>query len=169
MPYTPQEWNNDDPTTPLSAARLTHIEEGIADATDAAEAAPAWGDLTGIPAALTSPPAAGTPGIRALGTGATQAAAGNHTHTIANVANLQDALDGKQAAGSYAAASHTHDIADVTSLQDALDGKQAAGSYAAASHTHAFSALTGSVDGATGATLQAILEDLAARLTALEP
>jgi hypothetical protein len=141
MPYTPQEWNNDDPTTPLSAARLTHIEEGIADATDAAEAAPAWGDLTGIPAALTSPPAAGTPGIRALGTGATQAAAGNHTH----------------------------DIEDVANLQDALDGKQAAGSYAAASHTHAFSALAGSVDGATGANLQAILEDLGARLTALEP
>jgi hypothetical protein len=33
----------------------------------------------------------------------------SHTHTIANVTGLQDALDGKQAAGSYAASSHTHD------------------------------------------------------------
>ena len=30
MAYTPQEWRNDDPATPLSAARLTHIEQGIA-------------------------------------------------------------------------------------------------------------------------------------------
>ena len=31
---------------------------------------------------------------------------------------------------------HTHAISDVTGLQTALDGKQAAGSYAASSHTH---------------------------------
>lgn len=30
MAYTKQTWNNDDPSTPLSAARLTHIEDGIA-------------------------------------------------------------------------------------------------------------------------------------------
>lgn len=70
------------------------------------------------------------------------AAATSHTHTIANVTGLQAALDGKQAAGSYAAASHTHTIADVTGLQTALDGKQAAGSYAAASHTHAWGDIT---------------------------
>lgn len=29
MPYTPQTWNNDDPATPLSAERLTHMELGI--------------------------------------------------------------------------------------------------------------------------------------------
>lgn len=34
--------------------------------------------------------------------------------------------------GAFAAAVHTHSIADVTGLQDALDGKQAAGSYATA-------------------------------------
>ena len=28
--YTPQEWRNGDPSTPLSAARLNHIEQGIA-------------------------------------------------------------------------------------------------------------------------------------------
>ena len=32
MAYTPQEWRNDDETTPLSAGRLTHIEEGISGA-----------------------------------------------------------------------------------------------------------------------------------------
>jgi hypothetical protein len=68
----------------------------------------AYADLTGIPASFT--PSA-------------------HVHTIANVTGLQTALDGKQAAGSYAAAVHGHVIADVTGLQTALDGKQAAGSY----------------------------------------
>lgn len=66
-----------------------------------------------------------------------------HTHAIADVTGLQTALDGKQAAGSYAAAAHGHSIADVTGLQAALDGKQAAGSYAAASHTHVISDVTG--------------------------
>lgn len=40
-----------------------------------------------------------------------------HTHTIANITGLQDALNGK------AASSHTHTIANVTGLQAALDGK----------------------------------------------
>ena len=70
-------------------------------------------------------------------------AASSHTHIIGDVTGLQTALDGKQAAGSYAAASHTHTIANVTGLQTALDGKQAAGSYAAASHTHTIANVTG--------------------------
>jgi len=37
---------------------------------------------------------------------------------------------------TFTPSSHTHAISDVTGLQTALDGKQAAGSYAAASHTH---------------------------------
>ena len=41
-----------------------------------------------------------------------------------------------------AATTHSHAIADVTGLQSALDGKQAAGSYAAATHTHAASDIT---------------------------
>lgn len=52
-----------------------------------------------------------------------------HSHIIGDVTGLQTALDGKQAAGSYAASVHTHVIADVTGLQTALDGKQATGSY----------------------------------------
>ena len=103
----------------------------------------AYGDLSGLPI---------------LGTAAAAAtedfAAAAHTHTIANVTGLQAALDGKQAAGSYAtaaqgaladsavqpgdigtaaaadtgdfaAAAHTHSIANVTGLQAALDAKQA--------------------------------------------
>ena len=77
-----------------------------------------------------------------------------HGHTtFADITGLQDALDAKQAAGSYAlsshnhngvyqaagsyaAAVHTHVITDVTGLQSALDGKQASGSYALTSHNH---------------------------------
>jgi hypothetical protein len=74
----------------------------------------------------------------------------SHTHTIANVTNLQTALDGKQASGSYAPATgiapsaitgtavittdsrlsdartpttHTHTITNVTNLQTELDSK----------------------------------------------
>src|SRR3546814_2414253 len=71
-------------------------------------------------------------------------AALEHVHSIANITGLQLALDGKQAAGSYAAASHTHSIANVSGLQSALDGKQAAGSYAASNHTHTTLTITGS-------------------------
>jgi hypothetical protein len=49
-------------------------------------------------------------------------------------------ITGKPA--TFAPSAHAHVIADVTGLQTALDGKQAAGSYAAASHTHTASAIT---------------------------
>lgn len=58
------------------------------------------------------------------------AAAASHTHSIANVTDLQTALDGK------AAASHSHAISDVNNLQTTLDGK------AAKSHTHSASEIT---------------------------
>lgn len=83
---------------------------------------PTWAQVTGKPTTFT--PSA-------------------HSHAIADVTGLQGALDGKQAAGSYAAASHSHSIGDVTGLQSALDGKQAAGSYASVSHTHDYLPLTG--------------------------
>lgn len=79
-------------------------------------------------------------GLSGGGTGATTAAqarsniaaaAASHTHTIANVTNLQATLDGK------APASHTHTIANVANLQATLDGK------AAASHTHTIAQVTG--------------------------
>lgn len=46
----------------------------------------AWDDVTGVPAALTAAQAAGTASIRAIGTTATTAAAGNHTHTGSQIA-----------------------------------------------------------------------------------
>lgn len=72
----------------------------------------------------------------ALSTGLAGKANASHTHTIANVTDLQAALDGKQPKGSYATTTaltdglagkantaHTHTIANVTDLQDALNGK----------------------------------------------
>lgn len=53
-------------------------------------------------------------------------ATSSHTHTIAQISNLQTILDSK------ASASHTHTIANITGLQSALDGK------AASVHTHSY-------------------------------
>src|SRR5690606_16420680 len=90
-------------------------------------------------------------------------AAASHTHTAAQVTDLDvDAVEGLTAElVGKADASPTHDIADVTSLQDALDGKQAAGSYAAASHTHTAAQVDVAADaenGLSAGTLQAALE-----------
>lgn len=43
-----------------------------------------------------------------------------HNHAIADVTGLQDALDGKQPAGSYAAATHNHTAAQITDLNSTL-------------------------------------------------
>jgi hypothetical protein len=51
-------------------------------------------------------------------------------------AHISGDLDVDGTITGYAPSSHAHAIADVTGLQSALDGKQAAGSYAAASHEH---------------------------------
>ena len=66
-----------------------------------------------------------------------------HTHEIAGVSGLQDALDGKVDSDDLttelakkADATHTHAIADVTDLQTTLDGK------AAATHTHTVADIT---------------------------
>ena len=119
------------------------------------------GDVTGLQAALDSKQAAGTyatlvdgkvpeaqlPPIVTTWEGLTGKPStfppSTHSHAIADVTGLQTALDGKQAAGSYAAAVHAHAIADVTGLQTALDGKQVAGSYAASVHTHTIANVTG--------------------------
>lgn len=78
---------------------------------------------------------------------------GPHIHQIIDVTGLEAALDGKQAAGSYALIAHNHDgvyqpvgdyadevhshtIDGVTGLQATLDGKQPAGSYSLTSHDH---------------------------------
>lgn len=117
----------------------THEWEDITDAPEA----PTWTTLSGKPA--TFPPT--------IGTTASTAAAGNHTHTISDVDDLQAELDGKQAAGSYAPASHTHTIANVSGLQAALDGK------AASDHVHDVTEIGG---------LEDTLDVLEQRIAALE-
>lgn len=72
----------------------------------------------------------------ALSTGLADKANKAHTHAVADVTDLQTALDGKQPKGDYATSealteglagkantAHTHTIANVTGLQDALNGK----------------------------------------------
>ena len=72
----------------------------------------------------------------ALSTGLAGKANKAHTHAVADVTDLQTALDGKQPKGDYATSkalteglagkantAHTHTIANVTGLQDALNGK----------------------------------------------
>lgn len=55
MSYTKQTWTTNDPSTPLSAARMTHIEDGIGDAHDEVAAladvasSGNYADLTGTP------------------------------------------------------------------------------------------------------------------------
>src|SRR5690606_32403738 len=94
---------------PPKAIKLTQVDAGdyeglppksfvvVGDMPGGGEAVDvAWADVTGKPS--TFPPA-------------------THTHAVADVTGLQAAIDGKQAAGSYAAATHTHAVADVTGLQ----------------------------------------------------
>lgn len=72
----------------------------------------------------------------ALSTGLAGKANKAHTHAVADVTDLQTALDDKQPKGDYATSkvlteglagkantAHTHTIANVTDLQDALNGK----------------------------------------------
>lgn len=91
MPFVPKtDWEDLPSTaTPVSAAELTRMSQGIADVTDAVENLPAPLEIgTGADeaaagnhthAGLTADQAAGTASIRTLGTGANQAAAGNDT------------------------------------------------------------------------------------------
>lgn len=37
MSYKPQEWRNGDTSTPISAARLLHMEQGVKEASDATQ------------------------------------------------------------------------------------------------------------------------------------
>ena len=86
----------------------------------------ATGGIVNVPYPVEGPP--GPPG-----SGGTW---GTITGTLSAQTDLQTALDGKQAAGSYAAAVHTHAQSDVTGLTTALAGK------APSSHTHAQSDVT---------------------------
>lgn len=70
-----------------------------------------------------------------------------HSHTIANVTDLQTMLNSK------AASAHGHAVADVTGLQSLLDGKAAVGhTHAAADVTGLATALAGKVSSVNGQT-----------------
>lgn len=87
MAYEPKTWADGAAGgTPITAAELNRIESGIDEAHE---------DLATIPEPLT------------IGTTASTAAAGNHSHNAADV--------------GAAPASHTHVITDVTGLQGILD------------------------------------------------
>lgn len=101
MPYAKQTWADGQAGgTPISAARLNHIEDGVAAATATAEAADTVTaanitDATAVgrnvlkatdAAAARTAIGAGTGNSNlALGTTGTTAAAGNHSHTAAQV------------------------------------------------------------------------------------
>lgn len=92
MPYTPSEWADGEAGgTPITAAALNKIEDGIADATDAAEAPLVADDVPALPASKVSSGTFADARIPAL--------------AIGKITGLQAALDGKQASGSYATAS----------------------------------------------------------------
>lgn len=154
---------------------------------------PAWTDITGKPS--TFPPtigttsttavagndgrltagAAGTATVRAIGTTSTTAAAGDHTHTgltadqAAGTASVRTLGTGAQQA---AAGSHTHtgltadQAAATASIRTLGTG---AAQAAAGNHVHAASAVTATaISPGTATNVQAILAELAARITALE-
>lgn len=110
MAYTPQTWADGEAGgTPITAAALTHIETGIADATDAAEAALVADDIPSLPASKINSGTLADARIPAL--------------AIAKVTGLQAALDGKQASGSYAtAAALTALEARVAALEEPGEG-----------------------------------------------
>lgn len=90
-----------------------------------------WGDISGIPASF-PPDAHvhAISDVTGLTTALAGKSDVGHGHSIAEVSGLQTALDGKQAAGSYAAATHTHTKADITDLNDADYATAAQGALA---------------------------------------
>lgn len=95
MAYTKQTWTDGSAATPLSAARLAHIEDGIAAADTAAGAAVTWGSVTGKPAVIGAGADAAAARLAigagtgssslALGTSGTTAKAGDYQPTWAQV------------------------------------------------------------------------------------
>ena len=100
-----------------------------------------WEEIEGTPE--TFPPAEHTRSWDEIDGKPTVFPPETHVHTIANVKNLQTALNGK------AASDHTHTTAQVTGLQDALDAKvddsdaRLSDARTPTSHTHTWAEIDG--------------------------
>lgn len=126
MTYSPQTWNDGEAGgTPVSAARLTHMETGISNALASEDN---LSDLDDDATARTNL-GLGDSAVKNTGTTAGTVAAGDHVHagsaitsgTVAT-ARLDTGTGGTQVAlgnhnhsGTYANASHTHAGSDVNS------------------------------------------------------
>lgn len=140
------------PAGEVTSADITDASEVGVDVLTAADAAAARSAI-----------GAGTSNLT-IGTSASTAKAGDYQPTAANISD-STAVGQSVLTAADAAAARTAIGAGTSSLAIGTSGTTAA----AGNHTHTFTALAGSVSGATGANLQAILDDLAARVTALEP
>lgn len=101
MAYEKQTWKNDDPETPLSAARLGHIEDGIAGADSAAATAQSAAE--------------------AAQSTADGAATADHTHEIADVNGLDSALAGKANASSLSGKADQSALDSLVARVEALE------------------------------------------------
>lgn len=152
MAYEPQTWADGvEGGTPITAAALTHIETGIADAADAADAPVAWGDVSGKPATFPL----------TIGTTATTAKAGNYAPAWGDVTGKPAVI----AAGADAAAARTAIGAGTSSLQIGTTASTAKAGNAVQTATQTTATAVGT---GTATNVQGILEELAARITALE-
>ena len=107
----------------------------------------AWGEITGKPGTFT--PSAHNQAANTI-TAMTGYTKPTTTSAIlvgdtlnAAIGKLEKALDGKQAAGSYAAANHNHDTAYAAKSHNHAGVYQPVGNYAAASHTHTTAQVSG--------------------------
>lgn len=120
-----------------------------------------WSNIENVPGALTSAQDAGTPSIRAIGTTATTAKAGDYTPAWDEVTNKPAVI----AAGADAAAARTAIGAGTSNLTIGTTASTAA----AGNHTHTATAVTATaISPGTATNVQGILAELAARITALE-
>ena len=90
MAFEPKTWaDGEDGGTPITAAELNRIEQGVMQANQP-QPAPAWGDVTGKPA--TFPPATHKHDAGDIDSG-TLAAARIPTLSLSKVTGLSDRLD----------------------------------------------------------------------------
>lgn len=95
MAYTKQTWTNDDPATPLNGTRMSHMEDGIEAADQAAASAQAKAD---------------------------GAAPAVHTHSMDDVDGLSSALGAKANSSSLAAKADQTDLEALEARVAALEG-----------------------------------------------